>query len=799
MPESKNVQWPFVPADAPPLFFNPEPNSRKAPVYTEPWIYADHRTRKRRHSEVNSSIDEPPQPTLPQNHTTYASYLTEQSHLARKVRVTPYLLLNQNLQRFRVSDIGDHIVDWAVERLKPAAKCLALPWHCLIDVRHERLARKDRGERRCWHINEQERLELRSFRNVDMFIERVERSMGTYQRRMPRNDDESESEEESEFGDGDVEMKDAPPLAPPRPNLNPTVEDVEEGEIDDDEVEFMRENSPSPPPRRWNHTAPIGNTEFADLDDDEIDVLRELRQRYNTNAEDLQDASSLILRLPRFAQQVDDVENEARPTTAQNGRGDNEDRKSPPPVREDAGNAGNESSSSSSEDGNDNEGGPAPPVGNGIDERHDERNKPSSSNTNHGNEHAANSINVDLRPVEPRPAPILLPAHLIPAQIPRTTPVRNRHREEPSTASVQGTTYAEYDRFQEMALARLSPPITRRSTRIAGSRSSVTRSSSTRTPATRTPETEPLVTTSSLFTPFVTSNDGAPKSFDKRTKHESTQTSSIWGTIIEKVKVFAPKPEQPKRSPKPPATKLGGEKKAAERPSQDNPFHVSSSSAAKSAIASTPGNKTIIPGIKVTASPTPLSNPAAGHAQPNTLSSNVFSQSNATVGSDPAMRKGLGESIIEKKKNAATNSSKPGQNNKASMAPAAKSGLGNSLLGRKKTNTDTNSPQSDQKLEASPAPKPQPNFGNNMLERKKRTTDANHSRPDQPTEAPLATASRPGLGNNMLEKKRNLASQPTPPTQLPSFGRQSVRQHTYVDDDVHAQNAGSKPPLCTDM
>jgi hypothetical protein len=551
-------------------------------VCAEPWIYADRQTRKHRRSEVNSSNDELPKPNFSQNHTTYASYLAEQSHLARKVCVTPYLLVNQTSQRFHVSDIGDQIVDWAVERLKPAARYFALPWNCLLDVRHERLARKDRGERPCRHIDEQKWEVLTNSRNVDMFIERVEEFMQGYQgRRMPKNDDASESEEESEFGDGDVEMEDAPPLASPRRNLNPIGEDVEEGDLDDDEIEFVRENAPSPPPRRRNHIGPIGDTKFADLDDDETDVLRELRQWYNANVENLQDASSLISRLPRFAQQVDDVKSEARPTAVQNGGGDNEGRKSPPPVREDAGNEN--SSSSSSHNGSDNEGGPAPPVINDIDERHDENNQPSSSNSNR-NENGVNSSKANVRPIEPRPAPVLLPAHLIPAQIPRTTPVRNRHREEPSTASVQGRTYAEYDRFQEMASARPSPPITRRSTRIAGSRSSLTRSSSTRTPATRTPETEPLATTSSLFTPFVTSNEGAPMSFDKRTKHESTRNSSIWGTIIEKVKIFAPKPEQLEGSPKPPATKSGGEEEAAERPSQDKPFHVPSSSAARSAV-----------------------------------------------------------------------------------------------------------------------------------------------------------------------------------------------------------------------
>jgi hypothetical protein len=116
------------------------------------------------------------------------------------------------------------------------------------------------------------------------------------------------------------------------------------------------------------------------------------------------------------------------------------------------------------------------------------------------------------------------------------------------------------------------------------------------------------------------------------------------------------------------------------------------------------------------------------------------------------------------------------------------------MLEKKKTDTDTNSPQPDQKSKASPAPKPQPNFGNNMLERRKKTTNPNSSRPDQPTILPPDTAPKPGLSNNKLEKKKNIAGQPTPPTQLPSFGRQSLRQYTYVDDDVPYPKCGFKNP-----
>jgi hypothetical protein len=344
-----------------------------------------------------------------------------------------------------------------------------------------------------------------------------------------------------------------------------------------------------------------------------------------------------------------------------------------------------------------------------------------------------------------------------------------------------------------MASQRPSTRMPRRSTRIAGSRSPVTRSS-TNTPITRTQETETPDTTLPLFTPFLTSNDGAPMSFDKRMEHESTRTSSVWGTIIEETKQFAPQPKPQKGSSNPPATNSAGEKKAAERPSQDKSSRVPSSSAAKLAVASTPGNKTIVPETKVTAPPTPISNPAAEPAQPNTLLSNVFSRSNATVGSDPAMKRGLGDSILGKKKNAAANSSQPDQNKKASIAPAPKLGLGNSMLEKKETNTNTKPPQADQKSKGLPAPKSQPNFGNNMLERKKKTTDTNPSRPDQPTIAPPAPAPKPGLGDSILEKKRTPVGQPTPPTLPPLSGRQSVHQHTYVDGDIPCPKCGFKNP-----
>jgi hypothetical protein len=161
-----NVQWPFVPTDNSPIFFNPEPGTQNPPAYIGPWVYADRQTRKRRHSETYSVEDIPPRAKSHQNLSTYASYLTEQAHLARKVRVTLSLLVNQNSQRFRISDIGDHIIGY-----------LALPWHCLQRWRHKWFAAESRGERICRHVKEKDRMGLRRIRDVNRFFGRVERFM----------------------------------------------------------------------------------------------------------------------------------------------------------------------------------------------------------------------------------------------------------------------------------------------------------------------------------------------------------------------------------------------------------------------------------------------------------------------------------------------------------------------------------------------------------------------------------------------------------------------------------------------
>jgi hypothetical protein len=447
MPTPNNSQWPFMPTDARPLFSNPEPGSEKPPAYTGHWIYADQQARKRRHSETSSINYIPLQPTSSQKQTTYASYLAEQAHLARKVRVTPSLLVNQNSQRFCISDIGDHIVDWAAERLKPAARYLALPCHYLQCWRHQWLALESRGARICRHINEKDRAGLRRIRNVNRFLERVERVLEEYSRR--RNSEEGPHR----HGNGDVEMEDMPLPTQPGRNFNLTVEDVEEDggiDLEEDEGEVIRENMRDPSPNRRHHQGPLEHAEFVDLDDDESEVLMDLRQEYNAIVDDLEDFAMLQEQLPRFGQQDDAAGNEAPPPAVQSDGIGNGGADPPLPVRDDVedGRNGNSSSSSSDDGSNNEEQGQAPPV----------------RNSEH---HGTNFSEADPGPIQPRPESVLLPAHLIPAQIMRLIPVRSRRRKTMSTTLEQDKTYAEYDRFQEMTSQHPSLLIPRRSARIA--------------------------------------------------------------------------------------------------------------------------------------------------------------------------------------------------------------------------------------------------------------------------------------------------------------------------------------------
>jgi hypothetical protein len=190
----------------------------------------------------------------------------------------------------------------------------------------------------------------------------------------------------------------------------------------------------APSPRRRNHQSPIRTTGIPELHDDEIEVLMDLRQQYNATVDDLQSSARSERRSPRFGQQGDATGNERIPPTAQNNCNDNGGGSPPLPWRGDIDDGSNGNSSSSlSDDASDNEKeGQAPPL------RHSE---------NHG----SNSPEADLGPIQPRPELVLLPTHLIPAQITRSTRVRRRRRKTLTPTSAQGRTYVEYDRLQEVA------------------------------------------------------------------------------------------------------------------------------------------------------------------------------------------------------------------------------------------------------------------------------------------------------------------------------------------------------------
>jgi hypothetical protein len=89
-------------------------------------------------------------------------------------------------------------------------------------------------------------------------------------------------------------MEDVPLPTPLRRNLNPTVEDKEEGEGDDleeDGREVVREKMRAPSPRRRHHRGLLEDAEFVDPDNDQIEVLMDLRQEFNAIVDDLEDAA----------------------------------------------------------------------------------------------------------------------------------------------------------------------------------------------------------------------------------------------------------------------------------------------------------------------------------------------------------------------------------------------------------------------------------------------------------------------------------------------------------------------------
>ncbi|KAH5026021.1 hypothetical protein HBI82_124360 [Parastagonospora nodorum] len=117
---NSSIQWPHVPGDKRP-FFGPDLVLQPPTPWADPWEQNDTNSRKRRRDEDEQAITPPqiePEPVFKHPHLTYASYLAEQSQLARKIRVTPTLLANQNSQHFRISEIGDHFTLWLSENLR---------------------------------------------------------------------------------------------------------------------------------------------------------------------------------------------------------------------------------------------------------------------------------------------------------------------------------------------------------------------------------------------------------------------------------------------------------------------------------------------------------------------------------------------------------------------------------------------------------------------------------------------------------------------------------------------------------
>jgi hypothetical protein len=264
-------QWPYLPTDSRPLFYKPHSNTQKPPV-RKPRVYADRQARKRRRSEANSGDNKASGPESSesfQQYFTNASYLASQTHLARKVRITPALLVNQNLQRFRISDIGDPIVDWASERLRSLAPYLGLPWHYLQYLNQLKpiiLVLQGREEKITLHTSDRKRVGLGSEKYSATLSEEarlfMEECKGARQPRV-NNASGSDSDDELHQHDGsDVEMKDAPAPSPPRRNHSAMVQDAEEDSL-------------------------------TDLCDDEIEGLMELNQQYHAYVDDCQSASSI--------------------------------------------------------------------------------------------------------------------------------------------------------------------------------------------------------------------------------------------------------------------------------------------------------------------------------------------------------------------------------------------------------------------------------------------------------------------------------------------------------------------------
>ncbi|KAH5586714.1 hypothetical protein HBI24_078600 [Parastagonospora nodorum] len=159
---NSSIQWPHVPGDKRP-FFGPDLVLQAPTPWADPWEQTDTNSRKRRRDEDEQAANSPqiepePEPVFKHPHLTYASYLAEQCHLARKVRVTPILLANQNSQHFRISEIGNHFPSRLSENLHWL-------WEEYVVGRvHWRRAKDtvttEKGTRHCKHIDAAQRVKL---------------------------------------------------------------------------------------------------------------------------------------------------------------------------------------------------------------------------------------------------------------------------------------------------------------------------------------------------------------------------------------------------------------------------------------------------------------------------------------------------------------------------------------------------------------------------------------------------------------------------------------------------------------
>jgi hypothetical protein len=123
------MKGPLIPSERRTLFLQPSTSELKPKPLTGPSEYTDSESRKR-HCSRGEVVYMPPSPTSRHPRVNNTSYSAGQAHLAHKVRVTPILLANQNSARFRVSEIGDPMVNWAFGRLRSIFDLSITEHHC---------------------------------------------------------------------------------------------------------------------------------------------------------------------------------------------------------------------------------------------------------------------------------------------------------------------------------------------------------------------------------------------------------------------------------------------------------------------------------------------------------------------------------------------------------------------------------------------------------------------------------------------------------------------------------------------